>query len=190
MDLDPVEASRHGVGSRLTKIVDDAGELLQRQCPGHRHLDEVIVDEGLGLGPKGRGGHRRHPIGLQRDVGDAADVPQLHEDPASPGMHRIGHLAPPRNLRRRVEAGSVLVALRLGRDLGRLGDQQTRRGPLAVIGGGMLARDQAGAGTVAGERRHHDAVGEGDGAKGIGLEESLVCHGVPLSCGTWVWEGR
>ncbi|MNI72555.1 hypothetical protein D3C73_1285050 [compost metagenome] len=121
---------------------------------------------------------------------DAADVPQLHEDTTAPGMHRIGHLAPARNLRRRVEAGGVLVALRLGRDLSRLGDQQTCSGPLAVIGGGMLARDQAGAGTVAGERRHHDAVGEGDGAKGIGLEESLVCHGVPLSCGTWVWEGR
>lgn len=39
-----------------------------------------------------------------------------------------------------------------------------------------LTRNRAGAGPVAGQRGHDDAIGQGQGAQGIGLEQRRVGH--------------
>lgn len=55
------------------------------------------------------------------------DMPELQEDVAALGMHRIGHLAPAVDLRLRVYAGRVLVALTLLRNLLRVNGAMTMR---------------------------------------------------------------
>src|SRR5262249_46154962 len=70
-----------------------------------------------------------------------------------------------------VDAGGVLVALALLRDLAGLGDQKAGRGALAIIFDGHWAGHHAGQRAIAGQRRHGDAVGKRDRAKLIGLEQ-------------------
>ncbi len=130
------------------------------------------------------GRDRQLVVLLQADMRDASDMPELDEDAAAALMHAIGDLAPARHLLLRVDAGGVLIALALLRNLARLGHQQAGGGALPVIFDRQRARHQACDRAVARQGRHHQAVGQGDRAKLVGLEEfGRLCHvGLPESC--------
>ena len=98
-------------------------------------------------------------------------MPDLDEDTAAARMHAIGNLVPAGDLFFRVDAGRVLVTHALLRDLAGLGDQQSRRSALPVILTGKRMRHEPRHRAVAGQRRHHKAVGQGEGAKPEGLEQ-------------------
>ena len=87
VDFDAIEAGRNGVRGRLPEIVHDPRKLVELQRAGLRHVDEAVVDERLGRGPDRRGRHGRGAVLLQVDMRDAADMPELQEDPAALGVH-------------------------------------------------------------------------------------------------------
>ena len=91
---------------------------------------------------------------------DAAGMPKLCDDRAAFGVHGVGDGFPAPDLFVRIAARRIRVALRLGRDLGRFGDDQAGRGALRVVFNGKGTRDEARTGAISRERRHHDAVGE------------------------------
>lgn len=89
-------------------------------------------------------------------------------------MDGVRDLAPAGDLLGRVQAGRVLIALGLGRNLSGLGDDQAGRRALRVVGRGKLAGHQPGAGTVAGQRCHDDAIGERQVTEGVRLEKRFL----------------
>ncbi|KAG1350003.1 hypothetical protein G6F61_014727 [Rhizopus arrhizus] len=90
----------------------------------------------------------------------AAHVPELGEDRALRGMHRLGDLLPTRHLFGRPDARHVDVALALRRDRRAFADDQAGTGTLPVVLRGEVVGDRSGvAGT--GHRRHRDAVAQG-----------------------------
>ena len=91
-------------------------------------------------------------------------MPELHDDGSALGVDGIRHLAPAGDLRLVIATGGMGIALRLLGNLRRLGDDQPRRCPLTVLFRGKRARHQPGAGAIAGERRHDDAVVQLEGA--------------------------
>ncbi|MNI45268.1 hypothetical protein D3C73_996870 [compost metagenome] len=182
MDFDPIKAGGDGIGGGLAEVVDDAGQLVDLQCARFGHINKAVVHERFGLRTDGRSGDGCGVAGLQIHVRDAAHVPELHEDVPATCVHGVGDLAPSVDLILRVEPGRVLVALGLGRDLGSLGDDQAGRGPLGVVAGRQRAGHQAGIGSVARQRCHHDTVGQRQRAKGVGLEQ---CRGRHLMWGWW-----
>jgi hypothetical protein len=87
-------------------------------------------------------------------------MPELHEDAAACLMHGFGDHLPAGNLRRRPDAGSPLIADAVWRDVGRLCEDEARRGALDVVvphdAGGHPVIGRAGAC----QRRHEDAAGQ------------------------------
>jgi hypothetical protein len=110
---------------------------------------------------------------------DAADMPDLDEDAPAALMHAIGDLAPACDLLLRIDAGRVLIALALLRDLAGFRDQETRGRALAVIIHCERARHHARRHcAVARQRRHRKTVGKRDRAKLVGLEQFGLAHGL------------
>ena len=101
---------------------------------------------------------------MQIDMADPSDMPELHEDAAAPGVNGIRDFSPARNLLCRVDAGGVLIALRLLGHLGRLCDDEAGTRALGVIERTELGRYVAGTGAAASYRRHRDAILEGERA--------------------------
>lgn len=95
-------------------------------------------------------------------------------------MHGVGDLAPALDLSLSVDAGRVLVALSLLRDLRGFGDDQPSRGALAVILRGEITRNEVRASAVARQGRHDNTIGEGQRAESIGLKQRLVGHSSPM----------
>src|SRR5450432_551558 len=108
---------------------------------------------------------------LQIDMRNAPDMPELDEDASAALVHAVRHLAPARDLFFGVDAGGVLIALALLRNLARFGDQEPCGGALAVILDRQWIGYQAYDRAVAGQGRHHKAIGQGDRAKLVGLEQ-------------------
>src|SRR6516165_668009 len=105
-------------------------------------------------------------------MGDPSDMPDLDEDWAAALVHKIGDLAPAGNLLLRIDAGRVLIALALLRDLARFGDQQAGGGALTVIVDREGTRDHAGwHRAVACQGRHHQAIGKRKGTELERLEQ-------------------
>lgn len=98
---------------------------------------------------------------MEEGVGEATDVPQLGEDLAAFGMYGAGHFLPAIDLRLGEEARGIGVTLRVGADDDGLGDNQADVGAAAVIGSHLLGRHQTWACHAAGERGHHETVGQG-----------------------------
>ena len=172
MDLDAVETGCQRIRGAALEVLDDAGDFRQRQFARLGDIGEGVVDERLALGADRRGRDRRAVIRLQRGVRDAADMPDLDEDAAAALVHAVGHLAPARDLFLRIDAGRVLIALALLRNLARLGHQQSGGGALSVIFRCQRARHHAGRyRAVAGQRRHDKAIGQRERAEFVGLEQ-------------------
>ena len=131
----------------------------------------LAADVGLGAGLNGRGPHRSPPARLEAGVGDPACVPQLHKDGPTIGMHRFRHLAPGDDLRLGVAPRRIGIALRLCRNLGRLGNDQPGRSPLAIIFSGKRAWHQPRASAVARQRCHDDTVVEVEVSDKHGVEQ-------------------
>ena len=89
-------------------------------------------------------------------------MPQLHNDAPTLGMHGVGDPPPAGDLRGIVDAGRVDIALALGADLRRLGDDQSGTCALPVVLDREVRRHFTGRRAVAGQWRHDDAVGEAD----------------------------
>src|SRR4051794_22294217 len=74
--------------------------------------------------PAGRGGDGQGAAGLPALMRDAADMPELQDDAAAGLVDSVGDALPALNLGLVMDAGGEGVALGLGRDLGRLRDDQ------------------------------------------------------------------
>src|SRR5271168_902226 len=105
-------------------------------------------------------------------MGDAADMPELHEDAPAALVHAVGDLFPARDLLLGIDAGRVLIALALLRNLSGLGDQEAGGGALTVIVDRERARHHAGRHrAVARQWRHDKAVGQVEWSEFERLEE-------------------
>ena len=98
-------------------------------------LAAVVFDERLTGWADGGWCDGRHPVRLQRRVGNASDMPKLEEDPPARGAHCVGDETPALDLLATVNAGCPRVALALQGDLGRLADNQRGGRTLHVIAG-------------------------------------------------------
>src|SRR5262245_22146165 len=99
-------------------------------------------------------------------------MPDLDEDAPAALVDAIGDLAPGLDLLLRIDAGRILIALALLRDLARLGDQKSGAGALAIIVYCKRARHHAGRDrAIACQWRHDGAIGKRDRAKLEGLEQ-------------------
>ena len=112
-------------------------------------------------------------------MADAAGVHQLHEHLATLGVDRIDDGLPAAHLRVVEEPRDARIAQAVGRRRRALGNDQTGRGPLAVVlghqGVGRVGIDRA----IARHWRHDGAVGKPDRRCDKGFEE----HGGPLGVG-------
>lgn len=176
MDFDAIEARGNRVGGCAAEIGDDRLDLIQSERARFGHVDEGVVHEDLGLGLDGRWRDRRLRIRLQIDMRNTADVPELQKDVSAFGMHHVGHFPPAVDLGLRIDAGRVLVALPFLRNLRAFRNDQSGCRPLGIICRGDIARHEAGAGSVAGQGRHHDPVCQRQGAECVGLEKCIVSH--------------
>src|SRR5450631_457730 len=95
-------------------------------------------------------------------------------------MHRFGNECPAGDLLVGVQTWRVWVALTDRARLGALTDDEARGGPLAVVLGGELGGSLTSARAVAGERSHHEAVGQLETAELIRGEK--VWHGGSSGC--------
>ena len=183
--FDAVETRRHRIGRALPEAFDDAGNFLQRQRARLGHVGECSADKRLALGADRRGRDRRLIVLLQADMRDTPDMPELKEDAAAALMDAVRHLAPACNLLLGIDAGRVLIALALLRNLRCLAHQQARGGALAVIFDRQWIGHQAGERPVAGQRRHHQAIGKREGPK-LGRARTVwsqcSCCGFPENC--------
>jgi hypothetical protein len=162
VNLHAVEACFPGVGGSPAEVVDQPRHLGQAQ--GSRRLERLHALLGVDLTgwPQCRRRHRLAAVGLSQWMRDPAHMPKLQEDLAAALMHGTGHLLPAGDLLGAVNAGRLRIALALGRDLGRLGNDCASAGALGVIAGIQVVRHIASGSAATGQRRHHDAIGQGD----------------------------
>ncbi len=118
----PIETSFNGIGCRLAEVVDDTGKLINLKGAGLGHIDKAIVDKGLARRTNGRWRHWQAAIRLQVNMADATNMPEVHENAPTLCVYSSRHLAPAVDLILRADAGRVLIALALLRNLGGLGN--------------------------------------------------------------------
>src|SRR5207247_7125115 len=133
VDFHAVESRGNRILSAALEILDDPWNLRQLQRARLGDIGEGAVDKGLALGADRGWPHRLAAAGLQRVVRDAADMPDLDEDAPALFVHAVGHLAPAGDLLLRIDAGRILIALALLRNLAGFRDQEACRGALPVI---------------------------------------------------------
>src|SRR5471032_3016390 len=176
--FDAVEAGLLGVFGAEAVGGDDAGQFfgVKRARLRIRALGAQQAD--VALGGDGAGRDRRVAV-QQRRVGDAADVPQLGEDQTAGRVDGVGDPLPACDLLVGPQARRVRIADALRRDGGRLAEDQAGAGALRVVLGHQRVR-HAGAADGAGarQRRHDDAVFQGQVADGDGIEQGG--HGGPI----------
>src|SRR5664280_1065247 len=93
-------------------------------------------------------------------VADTTSVHELRDDPAAPLVHCVSDERPAGDLLVGVQTRGVRVALTDCAGLRALADDEPGSGPLAVVLGSKLSGSFTKAGTVAGQWRHHKAVGQ------------------------------
>ena len=165
MDFDPVETRRHRILRRLHIARDERRKLGGFQRARRHVFLHALVCHDLPHRTQRRRGHRRGTTGLQVGVRDAPDVPELDGDPAARRMHRSSHLFPAGDLLLRMDARRARIAMSLRTDRRRFGQDQTGRSALAVVLDRQIGRHVAGAGAIARQRGHDNAVGQVDGAE-------------------------
>src|SRR5664280_1066316 len=107
-------------------------------------------------------------------VADTTGVHELRDDPAAPGVHCVSDERPAGDLLVGVQTRGVRVALTDRAGLRALANDEPGAGSLGVVLRGKLSWGLTSAGTVAGERRHHEAVGELEAPQLVGREK--ICH--------------
>jgi hypothetical protein len=90
-------------------------------------------------------------------------------------MYGVGDQGPTGNLRVGVQTGRVRVALTHRAGLRALADDQPGSGPLGVVLSSELSGRFTDTGAAAGERSHHETVGELETPELVGREK--ICHG-------------
>ena len=170
VQLDAVETGAHRPARGGDELVAHVSQLGGRQPVRHR----------IGLLP-GRGAHlavdrdgaRRHDAVGTGDVGvrDAAAVHQLHHETPARAVDGVGDAGPAGLLGVVDDARLAGVGARLPARVAALGDDQARRGALAVVLDVQVVRHARLPGAQARQRRHDDAVGERDVAEGEVREE-------------------
>jgi hypothetical protein len=113
------------LASTRRSTVVNAWKFVQVERARRGDIDKGVVHEGLGFRPDRGGGDWSRAVLLKVHVRDAADVPELKDYAPALGVYGVGDLAPAADLFRGIDAGGVLVALALLRDLGRLGDEDS-----------------------------------------------------------------
>jgi hypothetical protein len=179
VQLDPVQAGRDSALRGVDELRDDAGKLLGEQSP--RALEGLHALLGVDLAGRC---HRRRRNGLQTRDGDVADPARVHElgdDLAAAAVDRVRDQRPAGDVIVGVQARRVRVALTDGRRLRAFGDDQPGGRALAVVLRGQLGRGLAGAGAVARQRRHDEAVGELERTQRVRGEQ--ISHVVLLGSG-------
>ena len=171
VDLDAVEPCGDRLPGGVDVLADDACDLVRlERARGRVRLRPLGGDHVARRGDRAR----RDDLGrrLVVRVPDAPGVHELHDDVAAALVHRVRDGAPAGDLLVGMHAGGVQVALPDRARLGALGDDEAEPGALPVVLDRDVLRNSAVAGAVAGQRRHHDAVGEGHRADGHGLVEA------------------
>ena len=158
VDLDAVKAGVQRVFGPGAVLGDDAGNFreIQRARRDKRFL--TLRRLHLAFGRDRRRGDRKVAVRLEKRMRNAPDMPELQENPGAGAMHGLHHRLPALHLIGRVDAGRIRIAHAARRDLRRFGDEEPRRGALAVVKGRQLRRDVAGARAAARHRRQHDPV--------------------------------
>ena len=158
-----------GLGG-AAEVIDDAGQLAPVQRARFRGLGEFtfaigIDQEGLGPGADRRRCDGLAAVGLEGNVRDAADMPQLHDDLAAGLVNRVGHPLPSSQGVLAPEPGHFRIVAG-GRPLDHraFGDDQADacRGPTPVVGRHIVPRHAARR-MRAGHGRNDDAMGQIDG---------------------------
>lgn len=160
MHFDAIEAGRPGAARRGCIVIERAGDPRGIQRDRLRGVLEAVAGEGLAVGAYGTGRHGLCPVRQQRDMADAAHVPELAEDTPASGVHRFDDRLPSHDVGLGMDAGCVEVTLSHRRDLCGLGDDQASRRTLPVVGGRDGSRRAIGLGAVARQRCHQHAVGQ------------------------------
>jgi hypothetical protein len=102
---------------------------------------------------------------------DSANMPQLKEDPASTLMNGFHNSAPGSHLLDGMNPWGIDVPFAHGRNLRRLGDDESSRSALRVISCRQFAGHPIRISTVPRERRHEDSIWEDQRPKLNRLEE-------------------
>jgi hypothetical protein len=127
------------------------------------------MDFVTGNGP-GAGADRLYAA-IEEGMAGASAMPDLEEDATIGGMDGIGHLLPGRGMGRGVDARLRPEGRVPGHGHGRLGNQQAGARPLGIVFGHQGVGEVFLTRPAAGERRHEDPVGGGDGANAQWSEE-------------------
>jgi len=105
-------------------------------------------------------------------------MPQLQHDPPPLGMDRVSHFFPSRNLGVRVNPGFPRTECRVALDGHcRLGDNQSRAGPLRVVLDHQVRGDVLDIRPAACERSHENAIRKNKRTERHRSEERSVVHG-------------
>ncbi len=178
MQFHAIEAGRQRVARCLGVFLDDLWDLAELQ----RAWRIEVLQAGL-VGPHLAGclySRRRHRrfvgVAVQR-VGDAADVHELHEHPAAPGVDGIRNLLPRGDLLLGVDRGRPRVA---ETDRGRSSAfcrNHAGGGALGVVGDRQLGRDAAGERAAPRHRRHHYSVSGVEAVDAAWAQQVDVSHG-------------
>ena len=116
VNLDAVEASAQGTLGASAKLLNNPWNFFERERAGHRERHLTLFGIGRAFGRYRRRRYRRLAIGLQIGMRLAADMPELQEDPAAPGVNRIGDAVPSSDLTVRIHAGRAGIAIAADRD--------------------------------------------------------------------------
>jgi hypothetical protein len=150
---------------------NDSGNFGDFEGPWGDVINHLFSSKELSFGPDGRGGDWKNSVGLKAGMGDATNMPELEKDVASRGMNGLDDFFPSGDLFRGVDAGSIGVPVAERRDRGRLGNDQTGGGALAIVLGIQFIRDVACRGSAPSEGSHQDPMGKVKGPELKGSEK-------------------
>jgi hypothetical protein len=155
------------------RLADDGADLGDAQ---HARDHIVLLALGCVRRTTGRDQRRRDRQRTVEEIGmrDAPHVPELAEDPPAGAVHAVGDATPTLDVRRCVDARCSEPTARRLRDRRRLRDEQTGIGARAVVRNQELARRAIGRIATAGHRRHHHAIGQGEGSDAERGEENGI----------------
>ena len=170
VQLHTVETGLLRILGSLGIIGDHTRNLVEAQRA--RFLEVEAADRRMrAADPLGRRGRHRLLAVVEHRMDEAAHVPELRDDAPARGVDGVGHRLPALDLRLGPQAGRVRPAKAFLRDSGGFGDDQPRRGALAIIFAREFVGHETRAGAAARQRRHDDAVRRLDGAQFDRIEQ-------------------